>query len=197
MASRILALRGYGSTRFWLSAFCMAVVPTSIGSQDIAAVIAHRASSPQQSRRHLLASPFGTIEPATFSYGIRPIGTAMPRPPAVDLVNFDPRAGKARVWSIDQPVRLEQRSAELQLPQGQSRAEGQSLADRASCGRSCKPAKSAPIAADFRAVHGGAGASAGGTRGAGWARTAAARTACAGAVGCAGRRAPRRRRYSR
>ena len=127
MASRILALRGYGSTRFWLSAFCMAVVPTSIGSQDIAAVIAHRASSPQQSRRHLLASPFGTIEPATFSYGIRPIGTAMPRPPAVDLVNFDPRAGKARVWSLDQPVRLEQRSAEFNYPKVNRERKGNRL----------------------------------------------------------------------
>ena len=139
----------------------MAVVPSSIGSQDIAALIAHRAGSPQQhSHRHLLASPFGTIEPATFSYGIRPIGTAMPRPPAVELVNFDPRAGKARVWSLDQPVRLRAALCGIQLPQGQSRAEGQSPADRASCGRSGKPAKSAAIAADFRAVRGGADASA-------------------------------------
>ena len=128
MASRILALRGYGSTRFWLSAFCMAVVPSSIGSQDIAALIAHRAGSPQQhSHRHLLASPFGTIEPATFSYGIRPIGTAMPRPPAVELVNFDPRAGKARVWSLDQPVRLQQRSAEFNYPKVNRERKGNRL----------------------------------------------------------------------
>ncbi|MFZ2068747.1 MAG: cell wall hydrolase [Xanthobacteraceae bacterium] len=127
MASRILALKGYGSTRFWLSALCIAVVPTSIGSQDIAALIAHRASSPQHSRRHLLASPFGTIEPATFSYGIRPIGTAMPRPPAVDLVNFDPRAGKARVWSLDQPVRLQQSSAEFNYPKVNRERKGNRL----------------------------------------------------------------------
>jgi len=114
MASRTLALAGYRSTRFWLSAFCIASLPTSVGYQDIAALVSHGA--PQHSHRHLLASPFGTIEPATFSYGIRPIGTAIPQPPATALVNFDPRAGGARVWSLDQPVRLQQRSAEFNYP---------------------------------------------------------------------------------
>jgi len=125
MASRILAHGGYGS-RFWLSAFCIALMPTSIGYQDIAALISHRAGTPQHSRRHLLASPFGTIEPATFSYGIRPIGTAIPRPPAIDLVNFDPRAGKARVWSLDQPVRM-QRSAEFNYPKVNRERKGDRL----------------------------------------------------------------------
>jgi hypothetical protein len=117
MASRTLALSGHGSTRFWLSAFCVALMPTSIGSQDIAALISHHAGLPQHSHRHLLASPFGTIEPATFSYGVRPIGTTIPRPPAIELVNFDPRAGGAPVWSLDRPVRLQQQqSAKFTYP---------------------------------------------------------------------------------
>jgi len=115
MASRTLALGSrYGSTRFWLSAFCIGLMPSSVGHQDIAALISHHA--PPHSHRHLLASPFGTIEPATFSYGIRPIGTAIPRPPAIELINFDPRAGGARVWSLDRPVHLRQRSAEFNYP---------------------------------------------------------------------------------
>ena len=114
MASRILALGAYRS-RFWLGVFCIGLVPNSIGSQDGGPLVSHRASPPQHSHRHLLASPFGTIEPATFSYGIRPIGTTIPRPPAIELVNFDPSAGKARVWPLDQPVRM-QHSAEFNYP---------------------------------------------------------------------------------
>jgi hypothetical protein len=48
----------------------------------------------------LIASPFGTIEPATFSYGVRPIGTAIPRPPAVVLINFDSRALESSDWAM-------------------------------------------------------------------------------------------------
>jgi hypothetical protein len=55
-------------------------------------------------RPHLIASPFGTIEPSTFRYGIRPIGTAMPRPPAIELVNFDPGPLEADARSIGQPL---------------------------------------------------------------------------------------------
>jgi hypothetical protein len=48
----------------------------------------------------LIASPFGTIEAATFSYGVRPIGTAIPRPPAIVLINFDPRALHSIDWAM-------------------------------------------------------------------------------------------------
>jgi cell wall hydrolase len=126
MASRTLALGGYGSTRFWMSAFCVALLPSSIGHQDLAALLSHRAAFPQHSHRHLLASPFGTIEPATFSYGIRPIGTAIPRPPAIELVNFDPRAGGAPVWSLDRPVRM-QRSAQFIYPRVNRERKGDRL----------------------------------------------------------------------
>jgi hypothetical protein len=125
MASRILAL-GACRSRFWLGAFCIAMMPTSVGYQDIAALVSHRAGPPPHSHRHLLASPFGTIEPATFSYGIRPIGTAIPRPPAIELVNFDPRAGQARIWPLDQPVRM-QRSAEFNYPKVNRERKGDRL----------------------------------------------------------------------
>ncbi len=125
MASRILALGAYRS-RFWLSAFCIGLMPTSVGYQDIAALVSHRAGPAPHSHRHLLASPFGTIEPATFSYGIRPIGTAIPQPPAIELVNFDPRAGRARIWPLDQPVRM-QRTSEFNYPKVNRERKGDRL----------------------------------------------------------------------
>lgn len=49
---------------------------------------------------HLIASLFGTIEPAIFSYGVRPVGTAIPPPPAVMLISVDPRP----LAAIPQPL---------------------------------------------------------------------------------------------
>jgi spore germination cell wall hydrolase CwlJ-like protein len=78
-------------------------MPTAIGYQDIAAFLARQPAAVHHPHRHLIASPFGTIEPATFSYGHRPIGTAIPRPPTVVTVNLDPRSPNANAWSLDQP----------------------------------------------------------------------------------------------
>ena len=76
MASRTLTLGSSGSTRFWFCAFLLALMPTTIGYQDVAALLAHQAAAPSRSsHRHLIASPFGTIEPTTYRYGIHPIGT--------------------------------------------------------------------------------------------------------------------------
>jgi hypothetical protein len=105
MASRTLTLGGSGSARFWFCAFFIALMPTSIGYQDIAALLTRQPAASLPSHRHLIASPFGTIEPATYRYGIHPIGTAIPQPPAIQLVNFDPRSVDAEVWSIGEPLR--------------------------------------------------------------------------------------------
>ena len=107
VGSRTRALGGSGSTRFWFSAFFIALMPTSIGYQDIAALLTRQAPPPIVSHTHLIASPFGTIEPATYSYGIRPIGTAMPQPPAIVRVNYDPRSLDAQAWSIEEPLQAE------------------------------------------------------------------------------------------
>ena len=42
VASRIRVLGASYSAPFWLSAFCIALMPTSIGYQDLAALIAQR-----------------------------------------------------------------------------------------------------------------------------------------------------------
>ncbi len=103
VASRIRVMSASYSARFWFSAFCIALMPTSIGYQDLAALIAHQPGMPASWREHLIASPFGTIEAATFSYS-RPIGTAMPEPLGFQTVNFDPRSLDAYAWKIDEPL---------------------------------------------------------------------------------------------
>ena len=87
---------------FWLSAFCAALAPTSIGYQDLAALLARQPGVSERWRDHLIASPFGTIHAATFSFS-RPIGTAMSEPIGAQTVNFDPRALDVKVWTGNEP----------------------------------------------------------------------------------------------
>src|ERR1700692_26114 len=99
-ASRVGTL-GASSTPVWSMAFFLAIVPTSIGDQDLAALLAQQPGVSQRWRDHLIASPFGTIERATFSYG-RPVGTSVPI--CYQTVNFDPGAVAANSWQIDAPL---------------------------------------------------------------------------------------------
>ena len=92
---------GASSAPFWFSAFFLALMPTSVGYQDLAALLAQQPGVSQHWRDHLIASPFGTIERATFSYG-RPIGTSVPL--GYQTVNFDPGAVAANTWQIDAPL---------------------------------------------------------------------------------------------
>jgi Cell Wall Hydrolase len=92
---------GASPAPFWFSAFFLALMPTSIGYQDLAALLAQQPGVSQHWRDHLIASPFGTIERATFSYG-RPIGTSVPL--GYQTVNFDPSAVAANSWQIDAPL---------------------------------------------------------------------------------------------
>ena len=70
----------------------MGLIPTSIGYQDLVALMARQSEMPQRARAHMLASPFGTIHAATFSFP-QPVGTAIPEPPSYELAasgNSDP-----------------------------------------------------------------------------------------------------------
>jgi spore germination cell wall hydrolase CwlJ-like protein len=71
--------------------FMMASLPAPIGYQDFAAFIARQPAVGEHLRKHLIASPFGTIHAATFSLP-QPVGTGVPATGAVRLVNFDPTA---------------------------------------------------------------------------------------------------------
>src|SRR3984957_20106382 len=99
-ASRV-RIMGAPSAPFWFSAFFLALMPTSIGYQDLAALLAQQPGVSQRWRDHLIASPFGTIERATFSYG-RPIGTSVPL--GYQTVNFDPSAVAPNSWQTGAPL---------------------------------------------------------------------------------------------
>src|SRR5580704_10949015 len=101
MAASRVGMLGASSAPFWFSAFLLALMPTSIGYQDLAALLAQQPGVSQRWRDHLIVSPFGTIERATFSYG-RPIGTSVPL--GYQTVNFDPGAVAANAWQIDAPL---------------------------------------------------------------------------------------------
>jgi spore germination cell wall hydrolase CwlJ-like protein len=84
-------------------------MPTSIGYQDIAALIAREHAAP--SHWHLIISP---VQAATFSYS-RPIGSAIPQPLGFQTVNFDPRSLDAFSWKIDEPIHA-RRARQIEYP---------------------------------------------------------------------------------
>ena len=71
------------------SALAFALLPNSIGFQDLGALLVRQPGVAARAHRHVIASPFGTIHAATFSLP-RPLGTAIPHPPLYALANFDP-----------------------------------------------------------------------------------------------------------
>jgi spore germination cell wall hydrolase CwlJ-like protein len=73
---------------FGLSVLAFSLMPTQIGYQDLAALLVRQQDVSQRARAYALASPFGTIHAATFSFP-RPIGTLIPDPPAYRLVSLN------------------------------------------------------------------------------------------------------------
>jgi hypothetical protein len=104
VASHIRVMSAPLSARFWLSAFCIALMPTSIGYQDLAALVAEQHGI--SSSWHLIASPLGTIDAPTFNF-TRPVGSAIPEPLGFATVNFDPRSLDAYAWKVDEPPTVE------------------------------------------------------------------------------------------
>jgi len=107
---------------FWFSALCAAFVPTSTGYQDLAALLARQPGVSERWRDHLIASPFGTIHAATFSFS-RPLGTAMPEPTSAEAVNFDPRALDVKVWSGNEST-LARHALQVEYPSVNRRLKG-------------------------------------------------------------------------
>jgi Cell Wall Hydrolase len=124
VASRVRAISAPYSASFWFSAFVLASMPTSIGYQDLAALLAEQSGASPHWREHMIASPFGTIEPATFTYG-RPIGTAMPAPLGYQVVNFDPDAAADPGFRVDAPLNAP--ATEVEYPTVNRRLKGDRL----------------------------------------------------------------------
>jgi spore germination cell wall hydrolase CwlJ-like protein len=113
--------------------FAAALMPTAIGHQDLAALVAPRAMAAQHVRSHNIASPFGTIEAATFSMPM-PISEAMPVSLSYALAGLDP--GNADITgSIRERIlgdmamdELQESSLQSALPQVNRRLKGDRLA---------------------------------------------------------------------
>lgn len=74
---------------FGFAAVLFSLMPTQIGYQDLASLLARQSDVAEHWRAHLIASPFGTIHAATFSFA-RPVGTAISVPVGFILASFDP-----------------------------------------------------------------------------------------------------------
>src|SRR5258707_2980385 len=76
---------------FGLSILAMGLIPRSIGYQDLVALMAQQSEVSQRARAHMMASPFGTIHAATFSFP-QPVGTEIPDPPyqLASIGTYDP-----------------------------------------------------------------------------------------------------------
>jgi hypothetical protein len=73
---------------FGLIVAVLSFVPTRAGYQDYVALLARQPEVSQRVRAHMLASPFGTIHAATFSFP-QPVGTLIPPPPTVRLASLN------------------------------------------------------------------------------------------------------------
>jgi spore germination cell wall hydrolase CwlJ-like protein len=67
------------------------LMPTAIGYQDIASLIARQPAVAERWRERVLSAPFTTLHAATFSFP-RPVGSAIPDNVGFQLASFDPRA---------------------------------------------------------------------------------------------------------
>jgi cell wall hydrolase len=80
-------------------------MPTSVGYQDLASLVTHERGA--STGWHLIASPLGTVQAATFNY-TRPIGTTIGEPAGLINVNFDPGTLDTYAWKIDEPITAQQ-----------------------------------------------------------------------------------------
>lgn len=107
-------------------AISFALLPSSIGFQDLGALLAGQPAVADRARARLIASPFGTIHAAMFSMP-RPVGTAIPPPPLYALANFDPSDITASIGA--QP--LGDPNAPLRFPTVNRKTKRDSLLSRA------------------------------------------------------------------
>src|ERR1041385_2311983 len=92
---------------FGLGVLVMGLVPNSIGYQDLASLMARQPDVSQRARAHMLASPFGTIHAATFSFP-QPVGTLIPEPPLARVASaaVDPAITGSVTIDTGMPMRL-------------------------------------------------------------------------------------------
>ena len=92
---------------FGLGVLALALMPNSIGYQDLASLMARQPDVSQRARAHMLASPFGTIHAATFSFP-QPVGTLIPEPPLARVASatVDPAITGSVTIDYGMPMQL-------------------------------------------------------------------------------------------
>jgi spore germination cell wall hydrolase CwlJ-like protein len=113
-------------TKIVIGALTLSLLPSTIGFQDLGALLARQPAVAERAREHLIASPFGTIHAAMFSMP-RPVGTAIPPPPVYALANFDP----ADITGSIGREPLGDSGATLQFPTVNRKTKGDSAMSRA------------------------------------------------------------------
>ena len=117
------------SAPFGLSVLALCLVPKQVGYQDLVALMARQAEVSQRARAHMLASPFGTIHAATFSFP-RPLGTLIPEMPNVVPASLGDADVTGSVWrdTFGPPP---QHARDIQFPEINRRLKGDNLVPRA------------------------------------------------------------------
>jgi spore germination cell wall hydrolase CwlJ-like protein len=123
--------KGARSASFGLSTMVFILIPTQVGFQDLAALIARQPAVTARWREHVVATPFNTMRAATFSFP-RPVGTSIPEPVGYTLASLDPRG-------LDLTASLPERAVDsvidiagpaLQYPSVERRLKGDALVKR-------------------------------------------------------------------
>ncbi len=114
---------------FGLGILVFGLLPTSIGHQDVVSLLTRQPAVAQRARAHMLASPFGTIHAATFSFP-RPLGTLIPEMPNAVLASLGDADVTGSVWrdTFGPPP---QHARDIPFPSVNRRLKGDNLAPRA------------------------------------------------------------------
>src|SRR6202048_515018 len=80
--------RGARLASFGLGLCVFALIPTEIGYQDIASLLARQPGVAERWQKRVFASAVSTIQVATFSFG-RPLGTTTPQTVTYRLASLD------------------------------------------------------------------------------------------------------------
>src|SRR5436309_14221640 len=80
--------KGARIASFGIGLCVFALMPTEIGYQDIASLLARQPGVAERWQKRVFASAVGSIQVATYSFG-RPIGTSAPQDPQILLARLD------------------------------------------------------------------------------------------------------------
>jgi spore germination cell wall hydrolase CwlJ-like protein len=80
--------KGARFASFGLGLCAFTLIPTEVGYQDIASLLARQPGVAERWQQRMFASAVSTIQVATFSFG-RPLGTAIPQASPYQLASFD------------------------------------------------------------------------------------------------------------